>query len=134
MSANWREYCIIYRNYKNINAQNFLNDLETTLSLEEQVSTCVSYDKLTKIFKETTNKHAPQKKWKIRGNQAPFMIKELSKQIMKRSKSKNLYCNWPSRENWLAYENKNKQMQYCNITKYGKKAYFRKVAAKKGNK
>ena len=56
---------------------------------------CVSYDKLTKIFKETTDKHAPQKKQKISGNQAPFMTKELSKQIMKRSKSKNLYFDRP---------------------------------------
>ena len=50
---------IIYRNYKNFNAQDFLNDLETNLRLEEQPSTCVSYDKLTKIFKKTTDKHAP---------------------------------------------------------------------------
>ena len=56
---------IIYRNCKNFNAQYFLNDLETNLRLEEQASTCVSYDKLTKIFKETTDKHAPQKKRKI---------------------------------------------------------------------
>ena len=51
---------------------------------------CVSYDKLTKIFKETTDKHASQKKQKIRGNQAPFMTKELCKQTMERSKSKKI--------------------------------------------
>ena len=51
---------------------------------------------------------------------------------MKRSKSKNLYFKWPSEENFLAYKNdKNK----CNnMTKYAKKAYFRKVRAKKGSK
>ena len=37
----------------------------TNVRLEQQASTCVSYDKLTKIFKETTDKHAPQKKQKI---------------------------------------------------------------------
>ena len=58
----------IYRNYKGFNAQDFLNDLETNLRSEEQTSTCVSYDKLTKIFNEITDKHAPQKKRKIRGN------------------------------------------------------------------
>ena len=68
---------MIYRNYKNFNAQDFLIDLKTNLRLEEQTSTCVSYDKLTKIFKETTDKHVPQKKRKLRGNQAPFMTKEL---------------------------------------------------------
>ena len=82
---------IIHRNYKNFNAQDLLNDLETNLRLEEHPSTCVSYDELTKILKKNTDKHAPQKKGKIWGNQAAFMTKELSKQIMKRSKSKNLY-------------------------------------------
>ena len=67
--------------------QHFLNDLETNLTLEEQASTCISYDKLTKIFKETTDKHAPQKKRKIRGHQAPFMAKELTKKIIKRPSS-----------------------------------------------
>ena len=99
--------------------------------LEEQASTFVSYDKWTKIFKETTDKHAPQKKRKIRGNQAPFITKELRKQIMKRSKSKNLYFKLPSRENFLAH--KNEKNKCNNMTKYTKKAYFRKVTAKKGN-
>ena len=42
-----------------------------------------------KIFKETTED------MKDLGNQAPFMRKELRKQIMKRSKSKNVYSKWP---------------------------------------
>ena len=113
---------IIHKNYKNFNVQHFLNDLETNLTLEEQASTCISYDKLTKIFKETTDKHVPQKKPKIRGNQAPFLTKELSKQIMKRSKFKNLYYKLLSRENFLTYKNKKYK---CNkMTKYAKKAYF----------
>ena len=37
---------IIYRNYKNFNAQNILNDLETNSRLEEQASMCICYDKL----------------------------------------------------------------------------------------
>ena len=63
----------IYKIYKNFNAQDFLNDLGTNLRLEEQACTYISFDKLTKIFKESTDKHAPQKKWKIRGNQTTFM-------------------------------------------------------------
>ena len=70
---------------------------------------CVSFDKLTKIFKETTDKHAPQNKERIGDSQASFMTKELSKQIMKRSKSKNLYFKWPSRENVFAHENEKKK-------------------------
>ena len=57
------------------------------------------------------------------------MTRELSKQIMKRSKCKNLYLKWPSGENFLPY--KMKKHKCNNIAKYAKKAYFRKVAAKK---
>ena len=58
---------IIYRNYKNFHAQDFLNDLETNLMLEDQASKFVSYDKFTKIFKEITDKHAPLKNQKNSG-------------------------------------------------------------------
>ena len=62
---------IIYGNYKNFNDQDFLNDLGTNLRLEEQASTCISFDKLTKTFKESTDKHAPQKGFG--SNQTTFM-------------------------------------------------------------
>ena len=70
----------------------FLNDLKTNLRLEPRRATInICFLRLTKSFKKTIDKHAPQKKRKIRGNQAAFMSKELNKQSMKRSKSKNLY-------------------------------------------
>ena len=53
---------ITYRNYKHFNPQDFLNDLEINLRSEEQASAYTSYDTLTKIFKEYTDKHALQKK------------------------------------------------------------------------
>ena len=57
------------------------------------------------------------------------MTKELSKQIMKISKSKNLYFKWCSRENVLAY--KNEKNKWSNMTKYTKKSHFGKVTTKK---
>lgn len=54
------------------------------------------------------------------------MTKEVSKQIMKRFKSKNLYFKWSFRENFLVYKNENKNKNKCkNMTKYAKKGYFR---------
>ena len=47
------------------------------------------------------------------------MTKELSKKIMKGTKSKNLYFKWPSRENFLAYKNE-KNNKCNNMTKYAK--------------
>ena len=59
---------------------------------------------------------------KIQGNQTPFMAKELSKQIMKRSKSKNLYFKWPSRKNLLIYKNEKNIWNY--MTKYAENRFF----------
>ena len=58
------------------------------------------YSSFTKVYREVLDKHAPLKVKKIRGNQAPFMTKELSKVIMHKCKLKNKYQKWPSRENF----------------------------------
>ena len=50
------------------------------------------------------------------------MNKRLSKSIMDKSRIKNKYLKWPSRENFLAYKKiKNK---YNNLIKKSKKIYF----------
>ena len=49
----------------------------------------IIYNKLTQIFTEVLYSHAPLKHKTIRGNQAPFMTRELSKAIMDKSKAKN---------------------------------------------
>ena len=46
---------IIYKNYKNFNVQDFLTELEPILRSEEEASTYVSYDELTKTSKELTD-------------------------------------------------------------------------------
>ena len=58
------------------------------------------YDRLTQIFRDIAEYHAPLKQKIIRGNQAPFTTKELSKGIVVKSKAKNLYVKLPSRENY----------------------------------
>ena len=55
------------------------------------------------------------------------MTKELSKAIMNRSKLKNRYTKWPSRENFLALK---KQKNICkNLKKKTKKNYFSKITS-----
>ena len=62
------------------------------------------------------------RKKKIRGNNAPFMNKTLSKSIMTRSKLKNKYNKSPTEENRRLY---NKQRNYCsNLTKKVKRDYY----------
>ena len=57
------------------------------------------------------------------------MAKELSKQIMKRSKSKNLYFKWPSRKNLLIYKNEKNIWNY--MTKYAENRFFENQQQKK---
>ena len=87
------------------------------------------YEKLSEIFVDILNHHAPLKEKQIRGNHAPFMTKELSKPIMEKSKTRNKYLKWLSRENYLFYKKcKNK----CNsLTKKANKIFF-KEATKNG--
>ena len=86
------------------------------------------YSFFTKVFRLVLDKHAPLKVKKVRGNQGPFMTKELSKAIMNKSKIRNKYQKWPSRENFLVLKEAKK---FCNkLTKSVKKAYFRKATGK----
>ena len=57
------------------------------------------------------------------------MTRELSKAIMTKSKVKNSYVKWPSRENFVAYK---KAKNKCNsLTRKAKRKFF-KEATKSG--
>ena len=60
------------------------------------------FSTFTETFRRVLDKHAPLKIKRVRGNQNPFMTKELSKAVMNRSKTRNKYIKWPPRENVLA--------------------------------
>ena len=83
------------------------------------------YKKLTEIFNDILNHHAPLKQKQLRGNHAPFMTKDLSKAIMNKSKAKNRYLNWPSRENFISYK-RTKNKRY-SLTKKAKGDFFKKA-------
>ena len=87
------------------------------------------YEKLSEIFVDILNHHTPLKEKPIRGNQAPLMTKELSKALMEKSKTRNKYLKWSSRESYVSYK---KSKNKCNsITKKAKKTFF-KEATKDG--
>ena len=97
-----------YRSFRYFETKYFLYELENKLC----------------IFRSTLDSHASLKQKQVRGNQAPFMTKKLSKAIMARSRIKNKYNKWPSRQNFLALKQiKNK---CTNLTKAAKKQYFAK--------
>ena len=87
------------------------------------------YSTFCDVFRSVLNRHAPLERKIIRGNQGPFMTKQLSKTIMNRSKLRNRYIKWPSRENFLDYK---KAKNTCNnLNKFAKKSYFDKVTSKR---
>ena len=123
---------ISYRNNKTFDKNYFLRDLDRRLIRGElyTLQLCEEpYNKLTQIFTEVLDSHAPLKQKTIRRNQAPFMTRELSKAIIDKSKAKNKYVKWPSREIYLLFKKvKNK---CTSINKKAKKDYF-KNATKDG--
>ena len=94
---------IEYRNYKIFNETVFLHDLDQELLNGEMYKrNNKMYSTFTNVFRLVLDKYAPPKVIKVRGNQGPFMTKELSKAIMNKSKIRNKYRKWPSRENVLS--------------------------------
>ena len=80
---------------------------------------------MSEIFSGVLNCHAPLKQKSVRGNRAPFIIRELIKAI----KVKNSYVKSPSRENFVAYKlAKNKRN---SLTRKAKRKFF-KEATKSG--
>ena len=71
------------------------------------------------------NKHVPLKKKFLRGNQAPFINKELRKAIYDTSRLRNRFCKTPTEENEkLCKKQRNK---YVSIRKKSIRNYFNKI-------
>ena len=67
---------------------------------------------------DTLNSFAPIKKKYARGNQMPFMTKNLSKEIMTRSRLRNKYLKHKTEENRLLYtQQRNKCVSLLRKTK-----------------
>lgn len=98
-----------------------MKDLEEHLTKFEHFNNIPS-----NLFKETVNtileKHAPTKKKYVRANQAPFITKTLSKEIMKRSRLRNKFLNTKSDIDRKVY---NKQRNYVvSLLRKEKKDFY----------
>ena len=84
---------------------------------------------LTNNFEKVVNKHAPLKKKTIRGNDAPFMNKEIWKAIYTRTKLKTkLFLKNPSEQNELLLK---KQRNICvSLRKKTIKNHLNKITEK----
>ena len=85
-------------------------------------------DVFKNVFDEVLNIYAPVKKKVLRGNNAPFMNKTLSKEFMNRTRLKNRYYKNPTESNRVLYK---KQRNFCvNLLKKEKKKYYNNLDIK----
>ena len=117
---------ITYRNYKY-----FDNDIfrEALLQIESNGNNCDdNFKSFTSSCNTILNEQAPQKKKYVRGNQSPFMNKNLSKAIMKRSKLRNIFLKKRTEENRNNYT---KQRNLCvTLLRKSKREFYGNLNAK----
>ena len=110
-----------YRFYKSFNNENFIRDLKDRLEIVRPYV----YASFQNAFETVLDKHAPLKTKIIRGNNKPHMSKQLGKEIMKRSRLKNLANQTKNPEDIRAY--KKQRNLVVTLNKQQKKIYFSSI-------
>ena len=111
---------IKYRNFDNFDILSFRKEMETSLQVDNDEN--MNYENFKNKFMQILNNHVPLKEKKIRGNNAPFMNKALSKAFMKRSRLKNNYNKNQTEENKSLYKS---QRNFCvKLVRKEKKKYY----------
>ena len=117
-----RPRIINYRSFKHFSNEAFRVSFKSNLSNEVYVNNDNGLERFCKTAIETLNKIAPIKKKYARGNQMPFMTKELSKEIMLRSRLRNKFLTGKTDENRFLYtQQRNKCVALLRKTK---KTYY----------
>ena len=116
-----------YRDYNNYDNNIFcvalFNEL-SKLNIE-----AIDLNKFIPVCIDTLNNHAKNKKKCIRGNYLPFMKKELSKEILRRTRLWNNFLRNRSDENKRKFSN---QRNYCvSLLRKTKKNYYSNLNEKK---
>ena len=107
---------VTYRDYKKFDNDCFRYDISKFNDCQTDLNKF-----LTNVY-NTFERHAPIKKRYVRANNAPFMNKELHKEIMKRSRLRNKFLKTKTEGNREIYKT---QRNYCKkLLKYTKKSYF----------
>ena len=114
---------ITYRNFSKYDNANFINSLNDVLNEHENQEHLLNDpDCFYKVCAEVLNRHAPQKKKYVRGNNTPFMNKTLSQAIMQRTKLRNKFLKDPTEHNKISCT---KQRNWCvSLLRKEKKEYF----------
>ena len=110
---------ISYRDFSSYCPNVFREELHSILSFDLSY---IDNDTFTQIVVELLDKHCPIKLKYLRGNDSPFMTKDLRKAIMHRSKLRNKVNRLETVE---AFDNYRKQRNYCTyLLRKAKRSYF----------
>ena len=118
---------IHYRTYHKFDSESFqLELIETVKSIQE--SQCFDYSIFEEKFRSLVDKYLPMKKKFIRSNEAPFLNKRLRKEIMIRSRKRNIYNKDPTAYHWNQYRiQRNKCL---SLIRKAKKDYYHSLSMK----
>ena len=119
-----------YRSYKNFNEEKFLIDVKEADFSFKTSNPDENYSVLTNVFSNIVNIHAPLKKKILRGNDAPFMNKELRKAIYTRSRLRNRYFKNPTKENETSYKKQRNKCVSLRRKSIEKLEHFSKITSK----
>ena len=120
-----------YRSYKNFSSEVFREYLLEKLSKEVFLNNDEWLQGFCDINLQVLNQHAPQKIKYVRGNQMPFMTKQLSKEVMKRSRFRNNFLRNGTEKNKIIY---NRQRSYCvSLLRKSNRGYYENLNIKKRN-
>ena len=109
-----------YRDFKRYSIEGFQHDLEVKLSTVNL--RLLSNDEFHSLLMQLVDHHAPIKTKYLRGNDQPFMNKQLRKEHMKRTMLKNKLRKHNTEENHIAFK---RQRNHCvKLLKEAKKSYF----------
>ena len=109
-----------YRDYRHFDINIFRESILYELAKESVSNT--DLNKFIEICLKTLNNYAPSKEKYNRGNQMPFINKDLSKAIMDRTRFRNKFFKNRNDENRKKYS---KQRNYCvSLLRKTKKQYY----------
>ena len=111
---------IAFRDHKTFSIEIFHLELVAMLNCHDVNN--IDYDAYNDIVMVLVNIHAPLKYKYVRGNQSPFMNKELRKAIMTRSRLKNRFHRIKTQETHTAYK---VQRNVCTrLLRKSKRSYY----------
>ena len=116
---------IKYRSFKNFSEEAFLLELEECMRERNISNEFDPFESFSSDFKNILESHAPLKFKLVRGNDAPFMTKQLRREIRHRSKLSNIAKKAKTPMAKLAFR---KQRNKCTkLLRESKKAHFERV-------